>query len=299
MARRYPDPLAYSPPAPRGSTFRWSADERDRLINADKVKLSRVLTNLAGNAIKFTDKGAISIRAGVTPGGMFALSVTDSGQGIAHEDLGRIFDEFAQLRNRHRDRNRGSGLGLAICRRLVEGAGGQIVAESRLGFGSTFTALYPPDHVPLPSNSSGLPCSLGRRLSATPGRGPQPNPACRGRPFQPPLPLPPSRAPGIPASFRPTTGPPPSPPSSNTGPRLVLLDLMLPGMDGAVVLRELRLLADARSLPVIILSGDLLSDRSRELEELDAYKILAKPIEFTQLLQVVKDCLAASTSTPA
>jgi signal transduction histidine kinase len=112
-------------------------------IRTDRVKLSRVLTNLISNAIKFTERGKIEVRAEPTPDGGAAIHVTDTGCGIPPEHFERIFDEFFQLKNSERDRSHGSGLGLAICRRLVDAMGGSITVTSELGHGSTFTVRVP------------------------------------------------------------------------------------------------------------------------------------------------------------
>src|SRR5262249_32746745 len=108
----------------KGLEFAWSVDRPGRYLNADRVKLGRILVNLAGNAVKFTESGSVEVSARATPDDWLALSVHDTGHGIPDDQRDRIFDEFAQLRNPERDRTKGTGLGLAICRRLVEGVGG-------------------------------------------------------------------------------------------------------------------------------------------------------------------------------
>jgi two-component system capsular synthesis sensor histidine kinase RcsC len=112
-------------------------------IKADRVKLTRVLSNLVANAIKFTETGGVTLTAGVLPEQAVVIRVHDTGVGIAAESRDRIFDEFAQLRNRGRDRTEGWGLGLAICRRLVEFMGGAITVESQPDRGSVFSVRLP------------------------------------------------------------------------------------------------------------------------------------------------------------
>jgi signal transduction histidine kinase len=116
-------------------------------IRADRVKLARVLSNLVGNAIKFTEAGGVTLAAGLTPDGFALIRVCDTGVGIAREALDRIFDEFAQVRGPGRDRADGWGLGLPICRRLAELMGGSITVESQPGRGSVFTVRLPPSCV--------------------------------------------------------------------------------------------------------------------------------------------------------
>jgi signal transduction histidine kinase len=101
-----------------------------------------VLLNLVGNAIKFTDAGAVTIRA-EAENGTFQVSVTDSGSGIAPEDQQKIFEEFQQVDNTSTRKKGGTGLGLAIARRIVEMHGGRLWVESALGRGSTFSFTVP------------------------------------------------------------------------------------------------------------------------------------------------------------
>lgn len=107
------------------------------LAYANGARLEQVLVNLFSNALKFTEEGRITVRAGCT-GRRLQLSVQDSGIGIAAEHVDMIFEEFRRVETPGR-RIGGAGLGLAISRRLVELMGGTIGVESALGNGSTFT----------------------------------------------------------------------------------------------------------------------------------------------------------------
>jgi two-component system sensor histidine kinase EvgS len=116
-------------------------------LRTDRIKLSRVIGNLVGNAIKFTAEGEVRLE-GVRDGDATPLiRVHDTGIGIAPEHQENIFDEFVQLHNRERDRNKGTGLGLTICKRLVDAIGGTLTLESEPGKGSTFTVALPPQSV--------------------------------------------------------------------------------------------------------------------------------------------------------
>ena len=110
--------------------------------HGDERRLSQVLLNLVGNAIKFTDKGEVAIEASLTDG-LFCLAVRDSGPGIAAADQVKIFEEFQQVDNTLTKQKGGTGLGLAISKRIVEMHGGRIVVDSELGKGSTFTINLP------------------------------------------------------------------------------------------------------------------------------------------------------------
>ena len=113
------------------------------MIAADKAKLARVVRNLVSNAIKFTEAGSVTVSSALADGHMVAIAISDTGIGIAPENLERIFGEFAQLRSSSEDERRGWGLGLAICRRLVGMMGGTISVESVLNRGSTFIVRLP------------------------------------------------------------------------------------------------------------------------------------------------------------
>ena len=108
----------------------------------DARRLSQVLLNLVGNAIKFTDQGKVEIQ-GRRAGEFFELAVVDSGFGIAPEDQKRIFDEFQQVDNTSTRKKGGTGLGLSISRKIVELHGGRITVESEVGKGSTFKVIVP------------------------------------------------------------------------------------------------------------------------------------------------------------
>jgi len=108
----------------------------------DARRLSQVLLNLVGNAVKFTDSGEVAIGA-MTENGNFVLTVRDTGPGIAAADQDKIFGEFQQVDNSNTRKKGGTGLGLAISKRMVEMQGGTISVESELGQGATFRVVLP------------------------------------------------------------------------------------------------------------------------------------------------------------
>jgi signal transduction histidine kinase len=108
----------------------------------DERRLSQVLLNLVGNAIKFTDTGEVAMKAAAANGG-YTVAVTDTGPGIAEADQTKIFEEFQQSESAHTKAKGGTGLGLAIAKRIVEMHGGRLWVESKLGSGSTFFFTVP------------------------------------------------------------------------------------------------------------------------------------------------------------
>ena len=110
--------------------------------HGDGRRLTQVLINLVGNAIKFTDTGEIAIKAEAN-NGAFYVSVQDTGPGISAADQARLFQEFQQADNAITRKKGGTGLGLAISKRIIEMHGGRIWVESQVGQGSTFTFTLP------------------------------------------------------------------------------------------------------------------------------------------------------------
>jgi signal transduction histidine kinase len=108
----------------------------------DAQRLSQVLLNLVGNAIKFTDEGEVSIQV-TAADAAFLVAVSDTGAGIAEAEQQKIFEEFQQAAGTRMRQHGGTGLGLAIAKKLIEMHGGQIGVASRLGQGSTFWFTLP------------------------------------------------------------------------------------------------------------------------------------------------------------
>jgi signal transduction histidine kinase len=110
--------------------------------HGDGRRLTQVLINLVGNAIKFTDAGEVAIKAEAN-NGSFHVSVRDTGPGISATDQAKLFQEFQQADNAITRKKGGTGLGLAISKRIIEMHGGRIWVESQPGQGSTFTFTLP------------------------------------------------------------------------------------------------------------------------------------------------------------
>lgn len=130
------------PLVPPGVALRVVVDPGLPPITSDEQKLSQILRNLVANALKFTTRGAVEIRA-LRAGDGVVFEVADSGIGIAPEHHDLIFHEFAQVDGDIQPRMRGSGLGLPLSRRLTELLGGTLTVASELGVGSTFRLELP------------------------------------------------------------------------------------------------------------------------------------------------------------
>ena len=126
----------------KGVTFETRVPPQDVLIRSDRRALTQILLNLANNAIKFTEKGSVTLdvvvgqREGMS---VTEFNVTDSGVGIRPEDQAKLFQAFTQVDASAKRRQEGTGLGLHLSRKLAELLGGNITCRSELGRGSTFT----------------------------------------------------------------------------------------------------------------------------------------------------------------
>jgi PAS domain S-box-containing protein len=144
------DVLAWAKPLAdrEGLTFQWHVDPAlPETVTGDAMRISQVLTNLLGNAFKFTEEGQVSLlvdvvgsRAGVVE---VRFAVEDTGIGILDDQLSTLFQSFTQVDTSTTRKYGGAGLGLAICQELVSLMGGHLGAESTEGVGSTFLCTLP------------------------------------------------------------------------------------------------------------------------------------------------------------
>jgi signal transduction histidine kinase len=125
-------------------TLQVSVDDGLPALDADPVQLERALQNLIGNAVDYTPpSGTVTLAAQAADRGWVEISVSDTGSGIAPDDLPRVFERFYRS-DRSRERGHGhSGLGLAIVREIVEAHGGQVAVESEPGQGTSFRLTVP------------------------------------------------------------------------------------------------------------------------------------------------------------
>jgi signal transduction histidine kinase len=132
------DPLAHT----KRIALSTSPPEEPRTIRTDPDMVLRILVNLGGNAVKFTERGSVTLTA-AREGSWVVFTVADTGIGIAPEDIARLFQPFTQLETGFTRRFGGTGLGLFVSRRLANLLGGDIGVTSAPGSGSTFTLRIP------------------------------------------------------------------------------------------------------------------------------------------------------------
>lgn len=132
------EPLALD----KGLEFRRNVRQPDEAITTDAGKLRQVILNLLTNAVKFTGSGSVSLEVELNQS-QLDITISDTGRGIAADDLERIFEPFQQLEQGATRRVGGMGLGLSICSQLARVLGGELEVESTPGRGSTFRARIP------------------------------------------------------------------------------------------------------------------------------------------------------------
>jgi signal transduction histidine kinase len=139
-------------------------------IHADEHRVRQIVSNVIGNAVKYTEAGHVFVRVDTLPEEV-SIRVTDTGPGIAESEHEEIFKEYWQSSDA-RQRRAGTGLGLAITKRLVEMHGGRIELTSALGRGSTFRIVLPFEQIPLSRRDRSRP-----RASRPPPPPVEPTPA--------------------------------------------------------------------------------------------------------------------------
>ncbi|MFH1523519.1 MAG: GAF domain-containing protein [Chloroflexota bacterium] len=215
------------------------------IVRGDAMRLRQVMINLISNATKFTDEGSITIGAAVEtkPNGQseVVVKVTDTGSGIAPEDLKKLFQAFSQVDASPTRKTGGTGLGLSICRRLIELHGGQIDVTSEIGKGSTFFFTLPlPKSIESQTNTNGrrsdkiiLAIDDDAQVISLYERFLQP------------------QGYEVVALADPTKA---VERAQQLKPHAITLDIMMPGRDGWAILTELKNNPSTRNIPVIICS---------------------------------------------
>jgi signal transduction histidine kinase/DNA-binding response OmpR family regulator/HPt (histidine-containing phosphotransfer) domain-containing protein len=262
------------------------APDTPNAIEGDVTRLRQVLTNLVGNAVKFTEDGEVVVRVRQTrparpdQDGELEFEVRDTGIGIPPERMAGLFSPFTQADASTTRRYGGTGLGLAISRRLAEVMGGTITAESTPGEGSTFrfTMLARPQEVEIPRPDADADSIRGKRVLVV-----DDNPTNRrvlageleGWGFQPEL------AGSAAEALDLLQG--------DQRFALAILDLHMPEVDGMALARRIRDLPDGRGLPLILLSSSLVQSKD-DPEQLFHARLL-KPVRHSRLFDALMRAL--------
>lgn len=132
----------------KGINLRWDLPRDPMPIRSDAVRLKEVVSNLLQNAVKYTDRGTITLRvAPLSATDSVIVEVNDTGMGISEQHLASIFEPFMQAHKTSSENSRGGiGLGLSIVKKHLEQVKGTITVQSELGKGSTFTVILPRDY---------------------------------------------------------------------------------------------------------------------------------------------------------
>ena len=240
----------------------------------DDRRLTQVLLNLVGNAIKFTDAGEVAVKAAAS-NGAYTISVRDTGPGIAEADQAKIFDEFQQADSTQTKAKGGTGLGLSIAKRIIEMHGGKLWVDSSLGAGSTFSFTVPlrvehqagqimskrilvvEDQEDNRQILRDLLASAGYAMSEA-GDGEA----------------------GVAAA-------------KTERPDLILMDIQLPLLDGYEATRRIKADPDLKAIPIIVVTSYALSGDEAKARAAGCDAYVTKPYSPRQLLAKIKEFLPA------
>ena len=261
------------------------------VVRGDALRIRQVITNLVGNALKFTAEGSVRV-LGEVAGSSLRVEVVDTGPGIPLEAQERIFDEFRQADATVSHTHGGTGLGLAISRKLVELQGGRLGVESELGRGSRFWFTLPLEAAPAapgpaaaPTAPEGPPGAHG--LHAWPGQTRDVVLVIDDEPSMRDLLKRRLREAGF-ATAEATCAADAIAAARNLHPAVITLDLMLAGEDGWDVLARLRADPTTHDIPVVVVS--VVGGQEMALE-LGAIGYVAKPISKRELISTVRAAL--------
>ncbi len=278
----------------KGLAFRTSIKlPESSWVLADAARVRQVLHNLLGNAVKFTQRGMVSLNVYAT-GRTFALEITDTGPGIASKDLSHIFEAFQQVDDTASRPADGTGLGLTIARELARAMDGDISVSSAVGVGSRFTFTAVLDAVapheiphraekverPAPRLPSGCRVLLVEdnevnALIATANLhqlGADVTRAYDGKE-------------AVTAAF------------SDPRPDLILMDCRMPVMDGPAAAREIRAIertSELDALPIVALTASPTDEEKQECHDSGMTGFLSKPFTVDQLVREIGSALRAA-----
>ena len=279
-------------------TVNMTEDVPDNL-RGDPLRLGQILINLGNNALKFTQKGRVDIKAELAERNehcaTLRFSVTDTGIGMSQEEQSKLFQLFSQADSSITRQYGGTGLGLSISKQLVEMMGGSIQAASTLGNGSTFTVILPLEISRCPQAASIAPAEPSLDFGRLRGANIL---LAEDNAFNQELTVALLQRRGIEVTV------------ANNGAEAVdwlrqkqfdcvLMDLQMPVMDGCTACRELRKLPNGRDLPVIALTANVMTGDKEKSREAGMNSHIGKPFREEELLAVLCRLLPQGRPLPA
>jgi signal transduction histidine kinase/DNA-binding response OmpR family regulator len=250
-------------------------------LYGDEMRARQIVTNILGNAVKFTHEGSITVRAR-GEGDQIRIEISDTGIGIAEDQFEAVFAEFKQADSSSTRQYEGTGLGMAITKRLVDLHGGSIRFTSAVGQGTTFIVYLPAATQAPPSGDVAAEALNATRVlvidDSAETREMLADTLTRAgyRVF-----VASSGAEGLALA-------------QTVRPHLITLDVLMPGPDGWDILRQIKSMSQLQRIPVVIVS--IVDDRPLAMM-LGAEDAVTKPIVVDQLLPTLENALAESGSS--
>jgi len=246
-------------------------------IFADEKKYQQIVMNIVGNALKFTDNGAVKVEVSYNDS-LLTTTVEDTGMGIAKENLSSIFDHFKQLDGSAARSHKGTGLGLSLCKKLTELMGGEISVDSSLGKGTCMRVSLP---IKVEQDYSGQRCRSGVLSKLLPENlkiliiEDDENNIFLYREFLADQPV---------QLMQVKSGKAGIEQAGVFGADVILLDINLPDISGFEVIKNLHANELTRKIPVIVVSA---VDYESEMSDYGAVAYLKKPVSIDSFLSVI------------
>ncbi|MGX6647528.1 ATP-binding protein [Maricaulaceae bacterium MS644] len=259
----------------------------DRLLPkdvlGDSVRLKQVLINLLGNAVKFSDRGAIKLLAEPLGDACVHVSVIDTGPGVPDAMKGLIFERFTQVDSSDTRRNSGTGLGLAICRDLVKLAGGRIGVKDTPGGGATFWVEWPITQTSVSSTKNPLPHKREPEKTVLVAEDNMTNAvmlqeALGGAGYK---------------VLHAHNGRDAVKLARTARPDLILMDIHMPELSGIEAIMQIRREINMPA-PCIVLTADVTAEMRQKIEDLAPLETFSKPFDLNILLQTVDRTLSVN-----
>ncbi|MBV8035060.1 ATP-binding protein [Roseateles sp.] len=277
---------------------------RGRVLIGDPQRISEVLLNFAGNAVKFTDQGFVRLSVCVDegqpgPGLALRFEVQDSGIGISPEAQARLFRDFEQADSSTTRRYGGTGLGLAICRRLAALMGGAVGVESALGHGSSFWFTL---NVESASYTPTAPALLPRlhsareRLATLAKTHPRRILLAEDNPVNQEVAVALIGSAGLAVDVA-VDGRQAIAMVKDGDYALVLMDVQMPVMDGLDATRAIRRLAQGAGLPILAMTANAFDEERQRCLEAGMDDHVAKPVVAEQLFATLHDWLSGTRTS--